>query len=208
MRTVPPRLIRLSFTSMDDAVIAAIAKWPNVPAVYGWLGLTARGEWRLRGARIVNQAVCDFIGRNYASDERGCWHFQNGPQRVFVDLEAAPWVWRVATQPAPAVRTHTNSRASQLRGAWLDEVGRLFLQTDVGFGLVDSMDAARAVESFRGVGGRRFEDDGIDEWLVGRGPEIVVVGRLLGLEGDSALARLSAAEAPRRFGYVCSPQPQ
>jgi len=120
----------------------------------------------------------------------------------------APWVWRVATKPTPAVRTHTNSRARQLRGAWLDEAGRVFLQTDVGFGLVDSMDAARTAESFRGGNGRRLESDGIDEWLVGRGPDIVVVGRLLGLEGDSALARLCAAEAPQRFGYVCLPQPQ
>ena len=25
----------------------------------------------------------------------GAWFFQNGPQRVYVELEAAPWVWRV-----------------------------------------------------------------------------------------------------------------
>ncbi len=29
---------------MDDIVKAAIAKWPNVPNCFGWLGLDARGN--------------------------------------------------------------------------------------------------------------------------------------------------------------------
>ncbi|MCD6666313.1 MAG: DUF2946 family protein, partial [Hydrogenophaga sp.] len=28
---------------MDEIVKAAMAKWPQVPACYGWLGLDARG---------------------------------------------------------------------------------------------------------------------------------------------------------------------
>jgi len=75
---------------MDADVLAAIAKWPNVPAVYGWLLLTKRGEWRIRGEPIVNAAIGDFIGRNYAADDRGRWFLQNGPQRVYVDLELSP----------------------------------------------------------------------------------------------------------------------
>jgi hypothetical protein len=193
---------------MDDSVIAAIAKWPNVPAVFGWLGLTGRGEWRLRGELIANEAIRDFIGRNYASDERGRWFFQNGPQRVFVELEVAPWVWRVAADETHQVRSHTGIRALHLRGAWLDEDGRLFLQTDVGFGLVDSGDAARAAESFRSLSGRRLEDSELEDWLAGRGPDIALIGRRLGLDGDAKLGRLSAAEAPQRFGYLCVPQPQ
>ena len=30
---------------MDDIVKQALAKWPNVPHCYGWLGLDARGNW-------------------------------------------------------------------------------------------------------------------------------------------------------------------
>ena len=37
--------------SMDDIVKQAIAKWPNVPHCYGWLGLDARGDWYLRDDR-------------------------------------------------------------------------------------------------------------------------------------------------------------
>ena len=33
---------------MDDIVKQAMAKWPNVPACAGWLGLGARGDWYLR----------------------------------------------------------------------------------------------------------------------------------------------------------------
>ena len=33
---------------MDDIVKQAMAKWPNVPNCYGWLGLDERGHWYLR----------------------------------------------------------------------------------------------------------------------------------------------------------------
>ncbi len=87
---------------MDADVIAAMAKWPNVPAVFGWLQLTARGEWRIRGERIANPAIRAFIGRNYAVDSNGRWYFQNGPQRVFASLALTPWVYRVRPIWAPA----------------------------------------------------------------------------------------------------------
>jgi hypothetical protein len=146
---------------MDEIVRAALKKWPNVPHAYGWLGLDARGDWFLRdeacqaagafprpkGSRIEHEALRAFIERNYEHDERGCWFFQNGPQRVYVELEAAPWVLRV--QADESVRTHTG-RSASLRSSWLDETGRLFADTDAGFGLVHSQDidaAAQAIEA-------------------------------------------------------------
>jgi hypothetical protein len=77
---------------MDEMVARSMAKWPNVPAVYGWLSLDRRGNWRIKGERVTHAALRDFIGRNYAADERGCWFFQNGPQRVFVSLAYTPLV--------------------------------------------------------------------------------------------------------------------
>lgn len=192
---------------MDASVIAAIAKWPNVPAVFGWLALTGRGEWRLRGERIANEAICEFIGRNYTHDERGRWFFQNGPQRVFVDLEATPWIWRLGTEPSVSLRSHTGRAATRLHGAWLDEAGRLFLQTDIGFGLLDSTDSGRAVASFRVNGERELVPEDLETWLAGRGSRVVVSGALLGLDGDAELGRLRADDAPRRFGYLQVPQP-
>jgi len=86
---------------MDEIVARSLAKWPNVPAVYGWLALDRRGNWRIRSTsatlgfeKIGNAALRDFIGRNYQADEKGRWYFQNGPQRVFVSLAYTPLVVR------------------------------------------------------------------------------------------------------------------
>jgi hypothetical protein len=77
---------------VDEIVARSLAKWPNVPAVYGWLSLDRRGNWLIKGERIGNVALREFIGRNYAADERGRWYFQNGPQRVYVVLAYTPLV--------------------------------------------------------------------------------------------------------------------
>ncbi|RKP58987.1 DUF2946 family protein [Pararobbsia silviterrae] len=91
---------------MDDIVRAALAKWPNVPACYGWLMLDRRGAWRMRdeaaqraqslGSPVRHAALIAFIVRNYDVDEHGRWYFQNGPQRVYLELEYTPYVVRLA----------------------------------------------------------------------------------------------------------------
>jgi hypothetical protein len=85
----------------------------------------------------------DFIARNYAADARGCWNFQNGPQRVFVELQATPQVWRL--QPNGSVQDHT-ARSATVQSCWLDEAGHLYLQTNLGFGLVHSQDVHLAAD--------------------------------------------------------------
>jgi len=77
---------------MDELVARSLAKWPNVPAVYGWLALDRRGNWRIKGQRISNAALREFIARNYECDAQGRWFFQNGPQRVYVSLAYTPLV--------------------------------------------------------------------------------------------------------------------
>ena len=149
---------------MDEIVKAALKKWPNVPHCYGWLALDARGDWymrddrtqaagpfpRVKGSRILREKLREFIERNYASDDAGSWFFQNGPQRVYVELEAAPWVWRLIERDADIViRSHSGIDA-RFDSAWLDEHGRLFLGTDEGLGIVHTLDmetASRAVEA-------------------------------------------------------------
>jgi hypothetical protein len=149
---------------MDDIVKQALKKWPNVPDCYGWLALDARGNWYMRdervqaagsfpqvkGSRILHEKLREFIERNYQPDEAGRWFFQNGPQRVYVQLEAAPWVWRLhGAGAAPSITSHTGS-AAQFESAWLDDRGRLFLATDLGLGIVHTLDmehAAMAVEA-------------------------------------------------------------
>jgi Protein of unknown function (DUF2946) len=173
---------------MDEIVRAALKKWPNVPACYGWLALDARGDWYMRddrvqaagpfpavkGSRILHDKLREFIHRNYLTAEDGSWFFQNGPQRVYVELEAAPWVWRLSPSgDAAQVHSHTGAPA-QVASSWLDEQGRLFLGTDLGLGIVHTQDmllASAAVES-----------------------------------GDWRPQEVAFAELPARFGYRISPQ--
>jgi hypothetical protein len=173
---------------MDDIVAAALAKWPKVPHCRGWLGLDARGDWYLRddrvqaagrfpqakGSRLEHVGLREFIERNYACDETGCWYFQNGPQRVYVELEVAPWVWRLQRLPADngvTLRSHSGLPA-QYASAWLDEHGRLFLVTDLGLGLVHTLDMETAADAIE-----------CGDWMV----------------GDVRLADL-----PARFGFRLS----
>ena len=148
---------------MDAIVKAALKKWPTVPHCYGWLALDARGQWfmrderiqragpfpRVKGSVIRHDKLLEFIHRNYEADAQGCWFFQNGPQRVYVELEAAPLVWRLQWDGALLrVQAHTGEPAD-VQGTWLDEHGRLFLQAAHGLGIVhsqDMLDAARAID--------------------------------------------------------------
>lgn len=142
---------------MDDIVKQALAKWPNVPDCYGWLGLDARGRWFMRddaaqaagdfpqsrGSWLRHEKLIDFIGRNYESDDEGRWFFQNGPQRVYVELECTPWVWQVL--PDYRLQSHTGLQTSAGE-CLLDEEGRLYIASPQGLGLVHSQDMVLAAE--------------------------------------------------------------
>jgi hypothetical protein len=151
---------------MDDLVKQALAKWPNVPDCYGWLGLDARGNWFMRddrvqaqgaftgagpqskGSQLKHEKLIDFIQRNYSADAQGQWFFQNGPQRVYVELEATPHVWRVASDFS--VTSHTGEPARPQRCV-ADEHGRVYLECTLGhavvFGLVHTQDVWQAAEA-------------------------------------------------------------
>ena len=148
---------------MDETVIRAMAKWPNVPAVWGWLSLDRRGAWRLKGETIPNRAVVEFIGRNYATDRLGRWFFQNGPQRVFVDLHYTPWVYSLDGRGA--LVTHTGRESGLIAGAWLDEAGTMILLGEPGAGIVDDRDLMAV--SDRLVDGRRrpVEDEYVGRFI-------------------------------------------
>ena len=152
---------------MDEIVKAAMAKWPNVPDCHGWLGLDVRGRWWMRdaaaqaagpfagphasrlsrGSELKHEKLIDFIGRNYAADEQGQWFFQNGPQRVYVELALTPWVWRLHADGR--VVSHTG-RPAVFHESWIDADGYLYLACDLGLGVVHTLDmdvAADRVES-------------------------------------------------------------
>jgi hypothetical protein len=170
---------------MDDIVRQAMAKWPNVPHCYGWLGLNERGNWYMRddrvqaagpfpqakGSLLRHDKLVDFIHRNYDRDERGQWYFQNGPQRVYVELQATPWIWRLDANQG--VASHTG-RTAQVSDCLVDETGRLYLATDIGLGLVHTLDIALAAEAVE--------------------------------QGRWQPREVRAEDLPARYGYLKSPQ--
>jgi len=174
---------------MDELVRQAMAKWPNVPDCYGWLGLDARGNWYLRddaaqacgafdsgvpgakGSKLQHVKLIEFIDRNYAADELGRWFFQNGPQRVYVELEATPHVWRI---DAAGVVSSNAGHTVVLQTCFMDEAGWAYLQTSAGFGLVHTQDVAALAQAIENK-----------LW-----PVVDVI----------------ASDLPGRFAYVKSPQ--
>ncbi|MBN3754091.1 DUF2946 family protein [Paraburkholderia sp. Tr-20389] len=120
---------------MDDIVKQALAKWPNVPHCTGWLLLDRRGNWRMRdeaaqaagalGEPIRHTALLGFINRNYEADDAGQWFFQNGPQRVYVELGYTPFVVRLATDDTSGQLKLTDqaSVAFEPAAVYLDDEG-------------------------------------------------------------------------------------
>jgi len=134
---------------VDEIVARSLAKWPNVPAVYGWLALDRRGNWLIRSTRatdrferIGNAALREFIGRNYAADERGRWYFQNGPQRVYVSLAYTPLVVRYEGE---GLVDHCG-RPFDPAEALEDDEGSVLFAGSGSVGLLDDRDLARLAE--------------------------------------------------------------
>lgn len=192
---------------MDEIVLRGMARWPDVPAVYGWLSLDRRGTWRLRGDTIANPALTAYIGRNYGHDGEGQWYFQNGPQRVYVALDYTPFVYRfgVAHGAATALVAHTGSPAHRVTGAWMDEHGALLLATEHGIGLVHDHDLEQMFPSLIEANGNP-----LDERVLERLFELLQQGREAPLwlrfgEDNVRIEPVRSADVPRRFGFVARP---
>src|SRR5919108_4081638 len=128
---------------MDEIVARSLAKWPNVPAVYGWLELDRRGNWLIKGSRISNAALRDFIARNYESDAQGRWFFQNGPQRVYVKLAYTPLVVHYEGE---RLVDHCG-RAFASRNVFQDDEGSVLIEGERGVALLDDRDLERYADS-------------------------------------------------------------
>src|SRR5437868_6405252 len=117
-----------------------MARWPNVPAVYGWLKLDRRGRWLIKGEPVSNPTVNAFISRNYLHDHLGQWYFQNGPQRVLIELEYTPYVFHLWYQNDGSLRaqTHTQLPIEAPSRGWLDDIGNLLIECEHGVGIVES----------------------------------------------------------------------
>lgn len=206
---------------MDEIVLRSMAKWPNVPSVYGWLRLDRRGRWSIRmpalpsasapvpGAadaaprfeRVVNPAMIEFIGRNYAHDTEGRYFFQNGPQRVFVALEYTPWIYSLDSSGQHLV-AHTGAAAGAPREAYLDDRGGLIVVCAPGPGAVLDRDLAALAERFSDPAGRPLEFETlIRKTAAGQS----VSARFAGAQ--VTVGAIRAKELAARFGFIERPAP-
>lgn len=191
---------------MDDIVLRGMAKWPNVPSVFGWLSLDRRGHWLLKGDRVTNPGIAEFFGRNYSRDEQGRWFLQNGPQRVFVSLDYTPYIFRVVSTPGSALQitAHSGKTAADIRGAYMDDAGQILLNTAIGIGLVHDSDLELLVPRFR-LNGKIPDESALAAAL-----DALQDGRDPGLQLDAGALLIEvqpvrAAEVPAQFGFVARP---
>lgn len=150
---------------MDESVKQAMRKWPNVPDVYGWLRLDARGRWHLRNGPVSNPKLIDFIGRNYLRLDTGSYAFQNGPQRVHVALDATPWHLHLREDPTMTVIDHTGREWSTIDTVLLSPGGDVLLRADGEVGLLRDQDLILLGPLWCTADGEPLEDEGVLEAL-------------------------------------------
>lgn len=187
---------------MEEWVHRALKRWPNVPALFGWLRLDRRGRWLIKGETISRPQIIDTINRNYAADEQGRWYFQNGPQRGYMQLEYAPLVLRAN---ADTLTTHTNLLVEQVSKAFMDETGALVLLTDHGPGALIDDELEWALQRMS-VSERLINDEHLSRALaMPSGSETSIFLRL-GAQ-SIPIGRLDASLAPTHLHFVRDPQP-
>lgn len=178
-------------------------RWPNVPALFGWLGLDRRGRWLIQGEVISRPQIIDTINRNYEPDPYGRWFFQNGPQRGFIRLDHAPLVLRVQDD---SLITHTELKVERPSQAFLDEEGALLLLTEHGPGAIADTDLDWALGRLSRAG-QPIDEDRLAHALSLPSGEMTD----LSIAMDSShllLMRLDRSAAPARLNFVRDPQPR
>jgi len=195
---------------MDDIVKQAMAKWPNVPHCYGWLALDARGGWRMRdeaaqradaaGDRLNNPALVGFINRNYLHDERGNWYFQNGPQRVYVNLEATPFIAR--TDPQQGLVLQTGQALNDVERVCLSDAGALVFVANEVVAQLDDRDVAQVLGLLE-LDSAPASDEAVMGWLEHGAGALVLPwdGKRLAVEW------IDSDDLHKTFGFNRTPAP-
>jgi hypothetical protein len=202
---------------MDELVKAAMAKWPNVPHCYGWLSLDARGNWRMRderaqtqnlpGDKINNVALNAFINRNYACDENGCWYFQNGPQKVYVDLCTMPYIAHVL--PDGTWKLHTGQVMPKPDRVFLGKDGDIIFQSGRLLMQVDDRDLAYTLDLLR-QDDQDFSEEMLLAWLVQSSDETNSIQRHVSISVMTDKIDVQFKTGPELMlatGYIAQPRP-
>lgn len=207
---------------MDQSVLDALRRWPDVPAVFGWLSLSARGAWRLHplgdaqkgaaGEGISNTQILGFMNRNYSHETDGRWFFQNGPQRVYVRLDAAPYILHLMPEEARLV-THTGEEVQQVFHWFADDTGQLYAQTDLGPARMDDRDLMLLSGELTDAQGQPFLETleqlagktDLTNNPVNQTQLIDASGRYRAFRRLVPFSTLLESQVPQKLGFVANP---
>ncbi|QTD49986.1 DUF2946 family protein [Sulfidibacter corallicola] len=199
----------MPYPHLDADMLRAMARWPNVPSVFGWLALDRGGRWLLRGVPIKHARILQAVNANYSRDDRGRWFFQNGPQRVFVALPGAPWVVHRISEDAMAWRTQTGLPITRVTRTWIDEDTALYWETEHGLALVSDRDLGSAFELIHDTQERPADFDRFNHWLdegVVVEAEESEVFRYRWLDGSVPIGRSTRAYLAAHYGFENEPR--
>jgi hypothetical protein len=221
---------------MDDLVEKALARWPNVPSIAGWLKLNKQGDWLLTGPseggvldavlneyglQITHSRILNFIARNYNCEPDGRYYFQNGPQKAYVTLDYTPWVYRLYPLENGSLVLLTHTGLVLIPNAlWTDSDGKVLIQTQVGVGVLHSSD----MELFSSGLTAQTSPAGVEQfvheatWTVPQHPENELPAQRISLRrlkssSDSGtfrlkfgLTQIETARVPAYFAFVTNPE--
>jgi hypothetical protein len=187
---------------MDEWVLNALKRWPNVPALFGWLSLDRRGRWLVQGEAISHPRIINVINRNYAADEHGRWYFQNGPQRGYMQLESTPLILFVSDDNEHLM-THTKLPVATTHAAYVDEEGSLVIVTEHGPGELRGMDLQWALDRMS-IDGKPVDDDSLAAALELPSQSSTAITLTIGTS-RLPLLRLDFAYAPSVLGFARIP---
>jgi hypothetical protein len=158
------------------------------------------------------------MDRNYADQSDGAWFFQNGPQRVFVRLDAAPLIVHVDPH-LQTLTTHHGKTIQHVSHWYCDETGQLYAKTDCGPARIDDRDLQGVAEVLRSTEGlslfdlfAAFELSETQQSLGSdRTPLIHMLSdpqkRYTALSQAAPLGFLKAADIPHALHFIPNPGP-
>jgi hypothetical protein len=202
---------------MDEQVIRSLIKWPDVPDCYGWLALDRRGQWRMRdeftqqnnlpGQIIKHQSLNEFISRNYARDTQGKYFFQNGPQRVFITLDATPWIVRMIPSDQ-GVKLLTQCQSPiEPTAALSDEKGNIYIVGNIAQAVYEESDRAQfKLQTTESIALLHDHDLDLFSELATLKEEACSFGGSWGWHGKQLpLDPIHSSELANRFDYLAQP---
>jgi len=202
---------------MDEQVLRSLVKWPNVPDCYGWLALDRRGQWRMRdeftqqnhlpGQVIVHQALNEFISRNYARDTQGRYFFQNGPQRVFITLDATPWIVRmIPSEQGTQLVTQCQTKLEPT-AALSDENGNIYIVGKISQTIYEDGDRGKfSIQENESIALLHDHDLALFSELASLREEACSFGGSWNWRGTQLpLDPIHSSELAHRFDYIAKP---